>query len=40
LRVLENGYSIKCAVTSFDSVPVDTVEDLEKVRAIMLQGNT
>lgn len=40
LRVLENGYKIRCAVTSFDSIPVDTAEDLEKVRAIMLQGRT
>ncbi len=38
LRILENGYKIRCAVTSYDSVPVDTAEDLEKVRAIMLQG--
>ena len=35
LRILENGYSIKCSITSFDSVPVDTKEDLDKVRAIM-----
>ncbi len=32
LRILEHGYRIKVAVTQFDSIPVDTKEDLEKVR--------
>ena len=32
LRILENGYRIKAAITEFDSIPVDTQEDLEKVR--------
>lgn len=31
LRILENGYKIKCAVTEYESIPVDTPEDLEKV---------
>ncbi len=35
LRILENGFRIKVAVTEFDSIPVDTQEDLEKVRAKM-----
>jgi 3-deoxy-manno-octulosonate cytidylyltransferase (CMP-KDO synthetase) len=35
LRILENGYKIRCTVTSFDSVPVDTQEDLERVRGII-----
>ncbi len=35
LRILENGFRIKAAVTEFDSIPVDTQEDLEKVRAKM-----
>ncbi|MEK9139158.1 MAG: 3-deoxy-manno-octulosonate cytidylyltransferase [Bacteroidota bacterium] len=35
LRILENGYKIKCTVTSFDSMPVDTQEDLDKVRGII-----
>jgi 3-deoxy-manno-octulosonate cytidylyltransferase (CMP-KDO synthetase) len=35
LRILENGYKIRCTVTSFDSVPVDTQEDLERVRSIL-----
>ena len=32
LRILENGYRIKAAITELDSIPVDTQEDLEKVR--------
>ncbi len=40
LRVLENGYTIRCTVTSFDSIPVDTEEDLERVRAIMNRTQT
>lgn len=35
LRILENGYKIRCTVTSFDSVPVDTQDDLERVRRIL-----
>jgi 3-deoxy-manno-octulosonate cytidylyltransferase (CMP-KDO synthetase) len=31
LRILENGYKIKCAVTEYESLPVDTPEDLQKV---------
>ncbi len=31
LRILENGYKIKCAVTEYESFPVDTSDDLEKV---------
>jgi 3-deoxy-manno-octulosonate cytidylyltransferase (CMP-KDO synthetase) len=34
LRIIENGYDIKAAVTRYDSVPVDTPQDLERVRAI------
>ncbi|HCV43941.1 MAG TPA: 3-deoxy-manno-octulosonate cytidylyltransferase [Bacteroidetes bacterium] len=39
LRILENGYKIHCTVTTFDSVTVDTQEDLERVRRIVA-GNT
>ncbi|MEW5799544.1 MAG: 3-deoxy-manno-octulosonate cytidylyltransferase [Bacteroidota bacterium] len=35
LRILEHGYKIKCVVTEYESVPVDTPEDLERVRTII-----
>ena len=35
LRVLEYGYKIKTVETKFDTVGIDTPEDLEKVRAMM-----
>jgi len=35
LRALENGYRIKAVKTIFDSVEVDTQEDLEKVKRII-----
>ncbi len=38
LRVLENGYRIKVAETEFDSVCVDTLEDLIKVRQLVYSG--
>ena len=34
-RWLENGYSIHLAITRYESAPVDTKEDLEKIRKIM-----
>ncbi len=34
LRILEHGYGIKAAVTEFDSIPVDTLQDLENVRSM------
>ena len=34
LRILEHGYTIRAAVTRFDSMPVDTQEDLKRVQAI------
>lgn len=35
LRWLENGYKIKCAVTTHDSHCIDTPEDVEKVLRLM-----
>jgi len=35
LRFLENGYKMKVVETRYESVGVDTPEDLEKVRGIM-----
>ncbi len=32
LRILEHGYKIKAPVTKYDSIPVDTLEDVERVR--------
>lgn len=35
LRILEHGYRIKAVETSFDTIPVDTPDDLEKVRKLI-----
>lgn len=35
LRALENGYRIKVVLTDHDSIEVDTVEDLDRVRAAL-----
>jgi 3-deoxy-manno-octulosonate cytidylyltransferase (CMP-KDO synthetase) len=37
-RWIENGGNIKLAVTQFDSIPVDTIDDLERVRKIVREG--
>jgi len=34
-RWLENGGNIKLAITKYDSIPVDTIDDLERVRKIV-----
>lgn len=39
LRIIENGYRIKVEETVFDSIPVDTKEDVEKVKAILKSQN-
>lgn len=31
LRILEHGFKIKCVVTEYESVPVDTADDVQKV---------
>lgn len=35
LRWVENGFTIKCAITKFESICVDTPEDVEKVRKLL-----
>jgi 3-deoxy-manno-octulosonate cytidylyltransferase (CMP-KDO synthetase) len=35
LRILESGYRIKVGITKFDSVPVDTQEDVDRVVVIL-----
>ncbi len=35
LRILENGYKIKAAITEHDSIPVDTEADLARVRSLL-----
>jgi 3-deoxy-manno-octulosonate cytidylyltransferase (CMP-KDO synthetase) len=35
LRILESGYRIKVGITKFDSIPVDTPEDVDRVVAIL-----
>ena len=38
LRVMEHGYKIKNVETRYDTVGVDTQEDLDRVREILRQG--
>lgn len=35
LRMLENGIRIKTVVTKYDTIPVDTIEDVGKVRLLI-----
>ena len=35
LRILENGYKIKVVETKFDTIGIDTPEDLERARIAM-----
>ncbi len=37
LRILENGYKIKVTFTEYDSIPIDTQADAERVIAILKQ---
>ncbi len=37
-RWIENGYPIQVAITEFDSISVDTQEDLDNIRKIMCKG--
>ena len=36
LRVLENGYKIKVAETQFDTIGIDTPEDLERAKEVLI----
>jgi len=38
LRVLEHGYKIKTIETRYDTIGVDTPEDLEKVKVLLSEG--
>lgn len=38
LRVLEHGFSIRMVQTQYDSIGVDTPEDLERVRRLLMAG--
>ena len=38
LRIIEHGYKIKATITEYDSIPVDTNEDAERVRKILEQA--
>jgi 3-deoxy-manno-octulosonate cytidylyltransferase (CMP-KDO synthetase) len=35
LRIIEHGYKIKATITNLDSIPIDTAEDAERVRAVL-----
>lgn len=35
LRILEHGYRMRARITQYDSISVDTPEDLERVRALV-----
>jgi 3-deoxy-manno-octulosonate cytidylyltransferase (CMP-KDO synthetase) len=37
LRILEHGYKIKAVVTEHDTIPIDTAEDAERVRQILIK---
>jgi 3-deoxy-manno-octulosonate cytidylyltransferase (CMP-KDO synthetase) len=37
LRMIEHGIKIKATVTDIDSIPVDTAEDAERVRTILMK---
>ena len=37
LRIIEHGYKIKATVTEYDSIPIDTPEDIERVTKLLQQ---
>jgi 3-deoxy-manno-octulosonate cytidylyltransferase (CMP-KDO synthetase) len=40
LRILEAGYKIKTGITKFDSIPIDTPEDIDRVLTILRQTSS
>jgi 3-deoxy-manno-octulosonate cytidylyltransferase (CMP-KDO synthetase) len=40
LRILEAGYKIKTGITTYDSIPIDTPEDVARVIAILQQASS
>jgi 3-deoxy-manno-octulosonate cytidylyltransferase (CMP-KDO synthetase) len=40
LRILEAGYKIKAGITTYDSIPIDTPEDVTRVVAILRQTSS
>ena len=38
LRALEHGYTIRVALTSHDSIEVDTAADVDRVEQMLAQG--
>jgi 3-deoxy-manno-octulosonate cytidylyltransferase (CMP-KDO synthetase) len=40
LRILEAGYKIKTGKTTYDSIPIDTPEDVARVVAILRQTSS
>jgi 3-deoxy-manno-octulosonate cytidylyltransferase (CMP-KDO synthetase) len=40
LRILDAGYKIKAGITTYDSIPIDTPEDVARVVAILRQASS
>lgn len=36
LRIIENGYRIKCVETNYESISIDTIQDLEKINNLKI----
>lgn len=39
LRILENGYRIRVGITTYDSIPIDTQEDVQKVLLLLQKAS-
>jgi len=40
MRIVEHGYRIRASVTEFDSIPVDTPEDVQRVKEFLKQNTS